>query len=68
MDPTDKGIRKYRIALTTMALISCAYAACHWSHSLERVFEEYCMAVIGAASVFSGSNVLEKLRRQPPAS
>jgi hypothetical protein len=59
----DKGVRKFRIALVAMGLISSGFVSCHFSPALAVVYGEYCMAVLGAASVFTGANVLEKLRK-----
>lgn len=70
MDPHDKGRRKFIIALVAMLLITAGFLACYFAHGLETVYGEYVMGLLGAASIFSGSNVLEKWRKpmtQPPA-
>lgn len=59
----DKGVRKFRIALVSMGLITAGFVACHFSAALHVVYPEFCMSVIAAAGVFTSGNVLEKLRR-----
>lgn len=66
MDPNDRGVRKFRVALVTMALLTLGYAACGVWPALSVVYAEYAMALLGAAATFSGSNVLEKWRRPAP--
>ena len=62
MDPNDRGVRKFRIALLTMGLVVFGYVLCQPFPRLEPLYSEYCVALIAAAGVFSGSNVLEKYR------
>lgn len=64
----DKGVRKFRIALVSMGLITLGFFACARWAALVPVFPEYCMAVLGAASVFASANVVEKLKKptDPP--
>lgn len=46
-----------------MGLLSAGYVATGICPALAVVFPEYVMGVLGAASIFSGSNVLEKWRK-----
>jgi hypothetical protein len=66
VDPTaDKGVRKFRIALVAMGLVLVGFVLCAIWPALEDSYTAYTMAVLGAAGIFSGSNVLEK-RAIPP--
>ncbi len=55
---------KLHLALITMGLISIGYGLTGFSPTL---FGEYCMALIAAAGVYSGSSVAEKLTGKRPA-
>ena len=48
---------KLHLSLIAMALISGAYA---WAGFPLVAFGEYCMAILGAASIYSGSATVEK--------
>lgn len=60
MDPADKGVRKFRIALAAMGLVFVGYVLCVPWPVLADVYSGFCMALLGAAGIFSGTNVLEK--------
>lgn len=59
----DRSRKKFTIALVAMGLIAAGFGACHWSPGLHVVYGEFCMSVLGAASIFSGSDVLSKWRK-----
>lgn len=60
MDPNDRGVRKFRIALTAMGLVFAGYVLCQPMPSLGALYPGYCMALLGAAGIFSGTNLFEK--------
>lgn len=68
MDTIDKGVRKFRIALVTMALVFIGFVMCGFKPALANVYSEYCLFLVASAGVFSGSNILEKLGRRPKKS
>ncbi len=55
---------KLHLALITMALMSIAYA---WAENSPALFGEYCMGLIAATGVYSGSSVVEKIKGKAPA-
>ncbi len=65
MHPMARGWRstKLHLALITMGLVSAAYGAAGFDHAL---FGEYCMALIAAAGIFSGSATVEKFVKPHP--
>jgi hypothetical protein len=63
MDTNDKGVRKFIVSLTAMGLLTIGFLAVHFMPALQTVYTEYAMSLLGAASIFSGSNVLEKWRK-----
>lgn len=54
---------KLHLALITMALISAAYSLTGFAESL---FGEFCMALLAAAGVYSGSATVEKFAKPKP--
>lgn len=63
----DKGwrSRKLWLAVGTMALVCAGYAATGFK---EMLFGEFCMALLGAAGIYSGSSAAENIavgRRHP---
>lgn len=69
MDPNDRGVRKFRIAILAMGLVSLGYLACQPWQALAPLYPGFCMAVMTAAGIFSGTNILEKRAKpaDPPA-
>lgn len=68
MEPThiDKGVRKFILALVGMGLLFAGFVLCKpWAEG-RMLFGEFCMAIVSGMSVFSASNVWEKLRKPSP--
>lgn len=60
MDFNDKGVRKFLAFWGSVVLIFSGFLLCADRAS---VYSELCMTLLGALSIFSGSNVLEKWRK-----
>lgn len=63
MDPNDRGVRKFRIALIAMGLVFSGYVLCQPFPLLGPLYPGFCMATLGAAGIFSGTNILEKRKK-----
>lgn len=56
MEQKGYGSRKLHMAYVVMGLLCLGFAAAGIWPSLAVVYAEYCMAVLGAASIYAGAN------------
>ena len=58
--------RKLTLAYVAMSLITAAFFLTGIFKELVVAFPEYCMALLGAAAIYSGTNVASKLTANKP--
>lgn len=63
---TDKGIRKFILALTTLGVIFAGYLVTPFAFALSENYDGFAWAAVGVLGTFAGFNVWEKRRKQQP--